>query len=342
MRKCLLQNQNKLFDQISSFASLYIPVETTGGNASFKKYEQGMVMSDVLKTDRSPKDLFFPQTENLMEFKTSGKNIEVIDNRKESEDFVVFGVRGCDVKSFEVLDRVFLVEPVDTYYATRREHGIIVSMACGRPAETCFCQTFGIDASAPEGDIVCYKTEDALYLDAKTEKGKNLLSKLADVTEESDGKEALKQKEQIKTVLAKLPLANLKADSFGKDKTKEFFDAPEWQILSKSCLGCGTCTFVCPTCQCYDIKDFKTKDGVQRFRCWDSCMYSEFTKMSAGQPRLTQLERFRQRFMHKLVYYPTNNDGLFSCVGCGRCISKCPISMNIVKVMKALGGIDNE
>ncbi len=95
---------------------------------------------------------------------------------------------------------------------------------------------------------------------------------------------------------------------------------------------------MCPTCQCYDIKDFNTGHGVRRFRCWDSCMYSDFTKMSAGQPRLTQLERFRQRFMHKLVYYPENNDGLFSCVGCGRCVAKCPIQMNIVKVMKTLGG----
>ena len=69
----------------------------------------------------------------------------------------------------------------------------------------------------------------------------------------------------------------------------------------------------------------------------DSCMYSDFTKMAHGNPRVSQKERFRQRFMHKLVYYPMNNDGLFSCVGCGRCLSKCPISMNIVKVMKKLG-----
>lgn len=342
MRKCLLSNQNALFNEISSLMDLYIPVETTNGNASFKKYQDGMTMSSVLKTDRSPKDLFFPQTQCLMEFKTQGKTIEVIDNRKEAEDFVVFGVRGCDVKSLEVLDRVFLVEPIDTYYATRREHGIIVSMACNRPDETCFCQTFGVDASNPNGDIVCYKTNDALYLDAKTEKGKNLLSKLDKVTIEDDGKEVLGVKEDIKKVLTKLPFANLKADAFGKDKTDKFFNAPEWQSLSKACLGCGTCTFVCPTCQCYDIKDFKTNKGVERFRCWDSCMYSEFTKMSAGQPRLTQLERFRQRFMHKLVYFPTNNDGMFSCVGCGRCVAKCPISMNIVKVMKTLGGNENE
>lgn len=71
-------------------------------------------------------------------------------------------------------------------------------------------------------------------------------------------------------------------------------------------------------------------------------MYSDFTKMSAGQPRLSQKERFRQRFMHKLVYYPENNNGLYSCVGCGRCVAKCPISMNIVKVMKTIGGNVNE
>ena len=146
------------------------------------------------------------------------------------------------------------------------------------------------------------------------------------------------QKQQTRARMEKLPLAGLSADAFGAGKTEQYFDAPEWDSLSEACLGCGTCTFICPTCQCYDIKDFDTGHGICRFRCWDSCMYSEFTQMSAGQPRLTQKERFRQRFMHKLVYYPENNDGLFSCVGCGRCVAKCPISMNIAKVMKTLGG----
>ena len=215
---------------------------------------------------------------------------------------------------------------------------MIFSLACTRPAETCFCGTFGIDAANPAGDVACWKTEDALYLDAKTEKGAALLAKLEAVTEPAETEPVEAQKAQTAERLAKLPLADLKAAAFGDGKTSAFFNAPEWKSLSESCLGCGTCTFVCPTCQCYDIKDFNTGHGVKRFRCWDSCMYSEFTKMSAGQPRLTQLERFRQRFMHKLVYYPTNNDGLFSCVGCGRCVAKCPIQMNIVKVMKTLGG----
>ena len=137
-------------------------------------------------------------------------------------------------------------------------------------------------------------------------------------------------------LLKKLPLAGLTTEGVGGGLTKELFDRPEWATLSESCLGCGTCTFVCPTCQCYDIRDFDTGHGIKRFRCWDSCMYSDFTKMAHGNPRVSQLERFRQRFMHKLVYYPENNEGIFGCVGCGRCLAKCPISMNIVKVMKTL------
>ena len=341
MRKIALNQLDQLFAEIASAKTLYLPADTKAG-AKYTKWQQGAVLSDALNTVRSAKDFFFPQTENLMDFKVEGKNIEVIDTRSECEDFVLFGVRACDVKSFEVLDRVFLAEPVDSYYKNRREHGIILSLACTRPQETCFCGTFGIDAAEPEGDVVCYKTADALYLDAKSEKGNALLESLTCLTEDADTAPVEAQKAQTRTHLAKLPLAGLKTDGFGAGTTSKFFDAPEWKELSATCLGCGTCTFVCPTCQCYDIKDFNTGHGVKRFRCWDSCMYSDFTKMSAGQPRLTQLERFRQRFMHKLVYYPTNNDGMFSCVGCGRCLAKCPIQMNIVKVMKKLGGSVND
>ncbi|MBE6564066.1 MAG: 4Fe-4S ferredoxin [Ruminococcaceae bacterium] len=337
MRKCSLTSLDALLKKIAEQNAVYLPVDDGEGRAAYKQWEEGVKMSDALNTVRSPKDFFFPQTENLMEFKTEGKKIEIIDTRSESEDFVIFGVRACDVKSFEVLDNVFLKDPVDTYYASRREHGVIVSMACTRPTETCFCQTFGIDAAEPCGDISAWKTETDLYLEAKTEKGEKLMALLESLTEACDSAAVEAQKKETAEIMKKLPLAGLSTAGFGGDKTDELFDAPEWKTLSQSCLGCGTCTFVCPTCQCYDIKDFNTGKEIIRFRCWDSCMYSEFTKMSAGQPRLSQVERFRQRFMHKLVYYPTNNNGLYSCVGCGRCLAKCPISMNIVKVMKTIG-----
>jgi len=341
MRKCSLNAIDALFAAIANTAELYLPVDEQDGRASFKKWENGTKWSEALNTVRSPKDFFFPQTEDLVEFKTEGKKIEIIDTRKEAEDFVVFGVRACDVRSFDVLDKVFLSEPCDSYYANRREHGIIVSVACTRPTETCFCKTFGIDPASPAGDITAWKTADSLYLEANTEKGAKLLAALEAVTEECGNEAVEEQKASIEKIMNKLPLAGLTTEAFGEGKTDKYFDAPEWKTLSESCLGCGTCTFVCPTCQCYDIKDFNTGNGVIRFRCWDSCMYSEFTKMSAGQPRLSQVERFRQRFMHKLVYFPERY-GMFSCVGCGRCLAKCPISMNIAKVMKTIGGKKDE
>ncbi len=338
MRKISLENINKLFAAVAENKNLYLPVDQTDGSAKYTKWEEGTVWSNALNTVKSPKDMFFPQTEDLMRFKTEGKNIEIIDIRSANEDFVVFGVRACDVRSFDILDRVFLSDPVDSYYASRRKHGIIVSLACTRPSETCFCTTFGIDATNPEGDVTAWKTETDVYFKANTEKGEALLDSVASLLEDADESAVNEQKEKTAAILKKLPLADLTTDGFGAGKTKELWDNPAWDEMSQTCLGCGTCTFVCPTCQCYDIKDFNTGNGVIRYRCWDSCMYSEFTRMAHGNNRLTQKERFRQRFMHKLVYYPENNNGLFSCVGCGRCLAKCPISMNIAKVMKKIGG----
>ena len=337
MLKISLSKIQELFAAIAADEALYIPADHAG-QPEYMRWSEGMAMTDALNTVRSAKDFFFPQTEDLVSFKMEGKSIEIIDPRTETEDFVVFGVRACDVRSFSILDRVFLVDPVDSYYANRREHGTIVSMACSRPAETCFCHSFGIDAAEPEGDAVCWKTEDALYIRANTEKGEKLLEKLRPMMEEADEAPVKAQQEKTREILGKLPLSSFTTEKFGGDVLLKVFNSEQWKSLSESCLGCGTCTFVCPTCQCYDIRDFKTGSGVKRFRCWDSCMYSDFTLMASGNPRTSQLERFRQRFMHKLVYFPANNDGIYGCVGCGRCLSKCPISMNIVKVAKCLEG----
>ena len=336
MKLLSLTKLNDLFAAIAAKQALYLPVDNASGKADYQQWQEGTVMSTALNTTRSAKDFFFPQTENLMEFKMEGKKIDVIDTREECEDFVIFGVRACDAASFDILDRVYLSDPVDSYYKNRREHGTVVTMACGRPAETCFCQTFGIDAANPAGDVTVWTLENGYALRANTAKGEALLADVASLLEDTDDSAVAAEQARVRAIMAKLPLAGLTTEGVGEGLTKELFDRPEWASLSEACLGCGTCTFVCPTCQCYDIRDFDTGHGIKRFRCWDSCMYSDFTKMAHGNSRNSQLERFRQRFMHKLVYFPDNNDGVFGCVGCGRCLARCPISMNIVKVMKTL------
>ena len=335
MKKVLRSELNQLFAAIADINQLYIPADDAKGQAQFTRWTEGMTLSQKLNTVRSAKDLFFPQVENLVNFKMSGKKIEVIENRDPAEPFVVFGVRACDCRSFDILDRVFLEEPADTYYQTRRENGTVITLACSKPAETCFCGIFGIDAADPAGDVTCWMTEDALYWRANTTKGAALTKKLT-LLEDCNEEAVLAQQETVRNIIEKLPLNSLDLSGFDGEHLMDWFNSSAWAELSESCLGCGTCTFVCPTCQCYDVQDFDTGKEVKRFRCWDSCMYSDFTMMAHGTNRPTQKERSRQRFMHKLVYFPSKNDGIYGCVGCGRCLQKCPIHMNIVKVARKL------
>lgn len=337
MKKLALSALNAFFNEIAKRQTLIAPIERAG-QVNFGTWtEDSTVRLDVLKTVKSAKDAFFPQVEDMIHFHMQGKAIEINPTEVMDEDFVIFGVRACDARSFELLDRVFLSDPVDPFYAARREHGTVVTLACNEPEETCFCTNFDIDAANPAGDVSAWIVGEEIYLRAKTEKGKILIDGL----EDADDNAVAKTQASIRAITGKLPFGRLNLSGFDGEHLMEKFDHPKWGELSRACLGCGTCTFVCPTCQCYDVRDFDTGNGIQRYRCWDSCMFSDFTLMAHGTNRPTQMERFRQRFMHKLIYFPSNNDGLYSCVGCGRCLEKCPQSLNIVKVIKALGVKDN-
>ena len=314
---------------------MYLPVKAAG-KTNFAAWDaDAQVDLETLKTVKSPKDAFFPQSETLYSCDREEGKLKITPQQLQDEEFVVFGIRACDVRGIEVLDQVFLSAPVDSFYAARREHGILVAMACHAPETSCFCNVFGIDCAAPQGDVVTWMVGEDLYWKAQTEKGEKLTALVKDLLTEADDTAVEAEQTAIRAIVARLPYANLSLKGWGAEAAEKRFNSPVWEQLYKHCLACGTCTFVCPTCQCYDIKDYNTGNGVQRYRCWDSCMYSDFTMMAHGNNRNSQMQRFRQRFMHKLAYFPANNDGMFSCVGCGRCVEKCPSHLNIVKVITA-------
>ena len=156
MLKLSLNRAGELFAAIAEAQALYLPVEKAGQVDYDKWTADAKVSMDHLNTAKSAKDLFFPQVERMVDFKMDGKNIEIKPHALSDEKFVLFGVRACDMKSMEVLDKVFLAEPVDSFYAARRANGTVVSMACCEPEESCFCNAFGIDAAEPVGDVVTW------------------------------------------------------------------------------------------------------------------------------------------------------------------------------------------
>ena len=328
----------ELLKAIAAQQELFLPVNNNG-QVNFAAWFEGCNADiETLKTVKSPKDMFFPQSETLYTVKKEQHKLSVEPQTLADQNFVAFGMKACDIQGIKVLDKVFLAEPVDTFYRARREHGTIVALACHEPEESCFCKVFGVDCAEPDADVVMWNANDTLYWKAVTDKGTALTEELSGVLENADAadeKAVETEQENIRAIVEKLPYTNLSLEGWNGNVTEEKFNSPVWEKLYKPCLACGTCTFVCPTCQCYDIKDYDTGHGIQRYRCWDSCMYSDFTMMAHGNNRTSQMQRFRQRFMHKLVYFPANNDGMYSCVGCGRCVEKCPSSLNIVKVIKA-------
>lgn len=328
---------DSLFELIASKQALYIPTDNESGKADFALWQKGVTLSSALKTVRSAKDFFFPKVEKMVEYQRNGKEITVIDPRKELEDFVVFGVRACDAKGFEIIDNVYMhMSPKDTYYTNRREHGTVVTLACNEPAQTCFCSTYGIDAANPAGDVSCWKTDDAFYFEANTEKGKKFVENAKSLLQDANANAVESAKKSISDKIEKLPFAHLDLSKFKGEDMLKIFNSKVWEQVAEPCLGCGTCTYVCPTCMCFDVRDFDSGKGISQVRCWDSCMYNDFTQMAAENPRHTQKERSRQRFMHKLMYYPMAHGNVSSCVGCGRCLESCPVNMNIVKVIKAV------
>ena len=207
-------------------------------------------------------------------------------------------MRPCDVRrAFEVLDKVFLADPVDTFYAARREHGTIVSLACGEPEETCFCTVFGVDCTEPETaaeglvDVAAWFVEDTLYLRSRYGKRNGSSGSCEAFCTEAENTDEAKveaQKEICPRHRARsFPTPIFPWQAGTADDMMEKFNIPEsGRSFTHPCLACGTCTFVCPTCQCYDITRFTIPDMASSVTAAGTrCMYSDFTMMAHGNNR---------------------------------------------------------
>lgn len=280
------------------------------------------------------KMLFLPEVEDLFVLDINKTGPHITPMEPITRERVILGVLGCDIASLELLDRVFLKKPVDEAYRKRREQSILIAMACTGEGSECFCTSFGIDPLQPNGaDAVLADAGETYLIKPLTGKGKRLTETLQPFLKESAEET---DSPNIKEILKlKYERGDIPADQVSTEE-KKLWDLSIWGDLASRCLGCGVCTVLCPTCHCFDVEDEQHGSTGKRFRAWDSCMNPSFTRMASGEnPRPTQRERLRQRFLHKLTYFPAK-EGVPACVGCGRCIVNCPVGIKIDQVITEL------
>ncbi len=328
----------ELLDKLAQDYDLIAPVKDETMTL-FKKISGARdAFLEYTNSDVSPKGCFLPQCEKTFSYTYTGDSLEII-KPEEAKKTVLFGARPCDIKAITTLDPVFEGEKFgDEYYSRKRENTVIIGLSCSKVLSTCFCYAFGGGPCDGTGsDLLFTEIGDKYYVEVNTDKGKALADAYGQFFNSQGADQLAKGKDELAQKLSgefvrKVDLTGVKELLDGN------FELPYWNGDDfKKCIGCGTCTYVCPTCHCFDIFDYPTGDFTgDRIRCWDSCMYPEYTLMAGGHnPRPTRKERVRNRFMHKLKYH-LDRYNMVGCVGCGRCVRKCPVNIDITKIINDL------
>ncbi len=294
---------------------------------------------DHTNTVKPPKDFSFPQREVYCEFAQKKGEAPMVTETLPAlaAPKVVFGVRPCDGRAGPRNDTVFSKEFDDIYYWMRRKKVAQVGLACNTPpSRNCFCTAVGGSPHSEDGlDVLMVDLGDSYLVKALTKVGEEIVKaggKALGNASAADKKTAAKAKADAE----KAPMREIVDIKTVPENLQKNFDSEVWGEMAQACIGCGICTFLCPTCHCFDINDEVTNVTPlrgQRVRTWDNCQFPDFTMHSSGHnPRNTLGARLRQRVCHKFLYFVQNHD-TYQCVGCGRCISECPVGIDIVAVV---------
>ena len=277
------------------------------------------IVFDYGNTDLSPKEFFFPATETLFTVERSDAQIELVPAAVERET-VIFGVRPCDARGIATLDMPYLSEPADDLYQQHRDKTTLIGLSCLSVSPECFCTSMGSGPDdASNVDVMLTEVEDGYVVQVVTEKGESLLPR------------GLLTAANV-TAPAAPSLPTIPSEGIA-EAMRQNFDSPYWSRLADRCLHCNMCSYVCPTCYCFDVRDFSENGRINRVRTWESCQSPGFTRIAGGHdPRANKGARLRQRFAHKLLY-SSERFGALHCVGCGRCVRACPVNTDIREVI---------
>jgi len=265
-------------------------------------------------------------------------SFKILDNEPPLTRYAFLGVRGCDLAAIKTQDRVLLQDKfVDSIYQERRQDNFIVAINCTQTAPTCFCSSMGTGPKV-NGDFDLCLTELILpqahqfLVEIGSPKGVRAMETM-EYVEATD-----KISQQFEQAVAKAEsMIQRELQTFGlRELINKNLENPHWEKIAARCLNCANCTMVCPTCFCTTVQDVTDLTGAhaERWRLWDSCFNTEFSYIHGGSIRTSAKSRYRQWFVHKLVSWH-DQFGTSGCVGCGRCITWCPVGIDITEEAKA-------
>lgn len=328
---------SNLVEKLHTDYNVYCSVDKAGG-PSFVSLPKGIRTDPSLGAYRTAdplKSFYFLGRERVAEGFSAAPPAE-------RGPVCIIGARACDLRGMRILDGVFIdPEYGDPTYTRLRSTGLIISADCTDALDTCFCVAMGLEPHPAElFDANLSEVPGGWIVEAGSERGAELLNRCADLLEDVTEAQAAARDDRRRSMaervrkLAEAAGTPSAASLAGRVAAK--YEDPLWEEEARTCVECGACNTVCPTCHCFLLYDQSAGGGSARFRTWDSCLINDFARVAGGEnPRRRLWMRLRNRFDKKFQFFPETK-GLYACTGCGRCSTACPGDIDIRRVLRRL------
>ena len=329
-----------VYDELGSDADLPVGWTDVQGAGSYRlERRDDEALFGYVVGPHSWKKFLFPPATRLMRTALTSNGLEIESGAGPAPRYAFIGVRACELAAIAVQDRVLTGGAhVDPAYKARRDGALLIAVNCGQAGNTCFCVSMETGPKAQRGfDLALTELLDAerheFVVEAGTGRGREILGALPRRPATADDLEAAGR--AVERAAGRM---GRRLDTTGiRELLCESHDHPRWEEVASRCLTCANCTMACPTCFCTTVEDVTDLTGrhAERWRKWDSCFTLDFSYIHGGSVRVSARSRYRQWMTHKLASW-IDQFGTSGCVGCGRCITWCPVGIDITEEVAAI------